>query len=415
MQPEKKTKARVHPDSSPQQHHTEETTTPPESMEWTYYIATILAMSVHQYSVRLQFGLRPSALRTNPRQCMPIEQIEEAEQSPTEANTSFDATEVVQSTPRSISTPENQGDDRSSTISPPPVQRDLLPTNTHKNLPPNTESKNSKKRRRSDESQSSNDGNPTLPAHFPPCPIDRPSREDIVFWRDACRAVQHPDGTVEGLDVVNRLLTRKGGLANPWPRLSEGLRAIDTMRRETIDVSEIRRRQEEEEEILRAKEERRLANKRRYRPRGQIDRERAERRAALAAEQAQEKIQQTGNTATEEHGNGIISAKEDSNVSFQEVEDISTQKTDSAPPEKEVNTSVQGSDNVSVKDSVNTFVGKDGSVSTQEADCVSIQQNGSIPVKDNDNASAKEVDGPPAQADDNEEPPAKKAKKNADL
>ncbi|KAJ4131177.1 hypothetical protein NW768_006719 [Fusarium equiseti] len=74
-----------------------------------------------------------------------------------------------------------------------------------------------------------------------------------------------------------------GGIARPWPQLEEGLAAIEAMRKEAIDPAEIFRRKEEEEAIARAKEERRLANKRRYRPRGQIDREREERQAALAA------------------------------------------------------------------------------------------------------------------------------------
>ena len=78
-------------------------------------------------------------------------------------------------------------------------------------------------------------------------------------------------------------MTKKGGVGRPWPQLEEGLAAIEAMKKDTIDPVEIFRRQEEEEAIARAKEERRLANKRRYRPRGQIDRERAERQAALAA------------------------------------------------------------------------------------------------------------------------------------
>jgi hypothetical protein len=100
--------------------------------------------------------------------------------------------------------------------------------------------------------------------------------------------VQHPDGTVHASEVINRLMTRKGGIASRWPRLEEGREAIERAKTETIDLAEIRRRQEEEDAIAGAKEERRLANKRRYRPRGQIDRERAERRAALAAQKAQE-------------------------------------------------------------------------------------------------------------------------------
>ncbi|KAM0399980.1 hypothetical protein ACHAQC_003265 [Fusarium culmorum] len=130
------------------------------------------------------------------------------------------------------------------------------------------------------------DESPIIPPHFPPNPISRPNREADIFWRDACMEVQSPDEPVHAHDVIVRIMTRKGGIARPWPRLEEGLTAIEMMGKDTVDITEILRRQEEEEALAKAKEERRLANKRLYRPRGQIDRERTERRAALAAQKA---------------------------------------------------------------------------------------------------------------------------------
>ncbi|KAM0359302.1 hypothetical protein ACHAP4_004207 [Fusarium culmorum] len=130
------------------------------------------------------------------------------------------------------------------------------------------------------------DESPIIPPHFPPNPISRPNREADIFWRDACMEVQSPDEPVHAHDVIVRIMTRKGGIARPWPRLEEGLAAIEMMGKDTVDITEILRRQEEEEALAKAKEERRLANKRLYRPRGQIDRERTERRAALAAQKA---------------------------------------------------------------------------------------------------------------------------------
>jgi hypothetical protein len=110
----------------------------------------------------------------------------------------------------------------------------------------------------------------------------------VAFWRDACNAVKDADGNVNGFNAVRYLLMRPGGLGNPAPFLPEDSEAVKNMRKGTFDLDKIRRRQQAEEEIARAKEERRQANKRRYRPRGQVDRERAERRAALAAQKAQE-------------------------------------------------------------------------------------------------------------------------------
>lgn len=96
-------------------------------------------------------------------------------------------------------------------------------------------------------------------------------------------------------------MTRKGGIARLWPQFEEGLAAIEVMKKDTIDPAEIFRRQKEEEVTARAKEERRLANKRRYRPRGQIDRERAERQAALAALKTKESESDGASTNPQEN------------------------------------------------------------------------------------------------------------------
>ncbi|RFN48986.1 hypothetical protein FIE12Z_6763 [Fusarium flagelliforme] len=171
-----------------------------------------------------------------------------------------------------IPAPDTREVDREATISP-TDQREENSTSPRNSLV---------KRRLSDDSQTG-DENPMIPSHFPPNPIARPDRACDVFWRNACMEVQRPDGSVHAPDVIRRLMTKKGGIARPWPQLEEGLAVIKAMKKDTIDPAGIFRRQEEEEATARAKEERRLANKRRYRPRGQIDRERAERQAALAA------------------------------------------------------------------------------------------------------------------------------------
>lgn len=54
------------------------------------------------------------------------------------------------------------------------------------------------------------------------------------------------------------------------------------MKSQTIDFADIKRRQAEHDEDIRLKKELRLENKRRYRPRGQINKEKAERRSAAA-------------------------------------------------------------------------------------------------------------------------------------
>ncbi|KAM5365464.1 hypothetical protein ACJZ2D_010999 [Fusarium nematophilum] len=110
-----------------------------------------------------------------------------------------------------------------------------------------------------------------------------PDRFAIDLWRQGCRTVQRPDGDIDAGDVISWLMTRKGGINNRWPQLEEGQSAIKNMRKDPIDFEVLTRQPEEMEEAARLKEERRLANKRRYRPRGQVAKERAEKRAAAAA------------------------------------------------------------------------------------------------------------------------------------
>ncbi|KAH7256737.1 hypothetical protein BKA59DRAFT_450814 [Fusarium tricinctum] len=216
---------------------------------------TVQDMALRQAAVERDFGLRPSRsnlLRTQ----LPAEEPEAVEPTPIETSTSSQEADSPQDSP-TLPPHGTQGDDRSSTISPAKVHKDLPPI---LNKPT--------KRRRSDESRSS-DEIPTLPPNFPPCPIERPDSRAVAFWRDACNAAKDADGNVSGFDAVRYLLMRPGGLGNPTPYLPDDSEAVKNMRKGTIDVDKIQRRQQEEDEIARAKEERRQANKRRYRPRGQ--------------------------------------------------------------------------------------------------------------------------------------------------
>ncbi|KAF5678931.1 hypothetical protein FHETE_1040 [Fusarium heterosporum] len=233
-------------------------------------------MSIRRDAVYRDFGLRPS-IRSMLRSQVPIEQPVESEPSPFEAEFTKQSTDLP-----GKDAPE---DDGSSTIS---------PTGIYKDIPQDIEKP--AKRRHSEESESSEEL-PLLPPHFPPCPMNRPNHRGIVVWRDACHAVQDAQGNINPFDVVTYLLTKKGGLANPGPLLPEDDQTLENMRKGIIDPAKIWRRQQEEEEIARAKEERRQANKRRYRRRGQVDKERAERRAALAPKQAQDMVEQ-GSTTT---------------------------------------------------------------------------------------------------------------------
>ncbi|KAF4954648.1 hypothetical protein FGADI_5115 [Fusarium gaditjirri] len=244
-------------------------------------------MSIRRDAVQRDFGLRPGS-RAVPRPQLSIEPAEIVATSPTEMNSpphsSDDTRElyIQESTPL---TPvkDSCDDDTSSTISPTINTKGLLP------IPKN----HSPERSSSDDSQSGKEspGSPetfSLPAHFPPCPRERPTRQEVALWHEGCMAVQRGDRTVDGFDVVDWLMTRKGGVLNPWPSLDEGRMAVESMGREIIDLDAIHRQQEEEAEVARLKEERRQRNKRRYRPRGQIEKEKAKRRAAQDAQDAQD-------------------------------------------------------------------------------------------------------------------------------
>ncbi|KAK7417692.1 hypothetical protein QQZ08_011543 [Neonectria magnoliae] len=108
------------------------------------------------------------------------------------------------------------------------------------------------------------------------------------LWRQGTRAARRSDGTVEEIDVIHWMMTRKGGSNAAWPQLQDGQKAIENMRKETMDITKIWRLEQERQEEERLREERRLANKYRYRPRGQVAKEKAERMAARAAAAAAE-------------------------------------------------------------------------------------------------------------------------------
>ncbi|WXC54403.1 hypothetical protein SNK03_000404 [Fusarium graminearum] len=254
-------------------------------------------MDIRRAAVEQDFGLRRRNTGTMHKPKVPVKSIEQAEPllfqetpltkpaeppriAPKKEAPKKEASkkEAPKKGVRSIlPTPETPRHDRSRTTSPKSHHEQVASS-------PNSKSSNICCSCESD----FGDESPIIPPHFPPNPISRPNREADIFWRDACMEVQPPDEPVHAHDVIVRIMTRKGGIARPWPRLEEGLAAIEMMGKDTIDIAEILRRQEEEEAIAKAKEERRLANKRLYRPRGQIDRERTKRRAALAAQKARE-------------------------------------------------------------------------------------------------------------------------------
>lgn len=163
--------------------------------------------------------------------------------------------------------------------------------------PNNFSDKKKKKPAATAKTKTSKRRNSDMSDNWPPCPITNPDPSGIALWRQGCEAVQRPDGSVDGLDVVNWMMTRRGGVANPWPRLEENRAAVRAMGRQRIDPLKILQQQEEEAEIARLKEERRQANKRRYRPRGQIAKEKAE-RAAAAAKKAKEDAQEQAQEET---------------------------------------------------------------------------------------------------------------------
>ncbi|KAI8719170.1 hypothetical protein NCS52_00697400 [Fusarium sp. LHS14.1] len=169
--------------------------------------------------------------------------------------------------------------------------------------PSNSSGKKKKKPAATAKTKTSKRRNSDMSDDWPPCPITNPDPSGIALWRQGCEAVQRPDGSVDGLDVVNWMMTRRGGLANPWPRLEENQATVRAMGRQRIDPLKILQQQEEEAEQARLKEERRQANKRRYRPRGQIAKEKAE-RAAAAAAAAAKKAKEDAEEQTEEETSG---------------------------------------------------------------------------------------------------------------
>ncbi|RMJ10252.1 hypothetical protein BHE90_008086 [Fusarium euwallaceae] len=153
--------------------------------------------------------------------------------------------------------------------------------------PSNTSGKKKKKPASAAKTKTSKRRNSDMTANWPPCPYDKADHVGIALWRQGCESCIRPDGTVDGLDVANWLMTRRGGVANPWTRLEENQAAVKAMGRQRIDPLKILQQQEEEARVARLKEERRQANKLRYRPRGQIAKEKAERAAAAAAAAAE--------------------------------------------------------------------------------------------------------------------------------
>lgn len=103
------------------------------------------------------------------------------------------------------------------------------------------------------------------------------------LWRQGAQVVRKPDGSVNDWDVINWLLTRKGGANAVWPELEEGQRAIQAMRKETLDLNRIKAEIIEEWEERQRKEERRQHNKWLYRPRREWEQDRKRRQQEAAA------------------------------------------------------------------------------------------------------------------------------------
>ncbi|KAF5585602.1 hypothetical protein FPANT_7445 [Fusarium pseudoanthophilum] len=257
-------------------------------------------MSIRRDAVQRDFGLRPGS-RAVPRPQLSIEPVEDVVASSTDTNSPPDSSDDTREPYVQEDTPltpvkDTSDDERESTISPAINTKGLLP------IP---KIRSPERHGSDDDSQSGKESpisseTPSLPDHFPPCPREQPSRQEIALWREGCMAVQRGDGSVDGFDVVDWLMTRKGGVLNPWPTLDEGRMVVESMGREMLDLDAIHRRQEEEAEVARLKEERRQRNKRRYRPRGQIEKEKAQRRAAQEAQQAQDLAKKTSSASDSE-------------------------------------------------------------------------------------------------------------------
>ncbi|OBS26380.1 hypothetical protein FPOA_00321 [Fusarium poae] len=244
-------------------------------------------MDFRRAAVEQDFGLRPD-LGITDRPKVPIKSIEETGSMLSEKSPLPVSTEPPRIAPRKevcsiLPTPETPKQDHSPATSSTDHRKEITSS-------------------LSDDPTRTSDGSPIIPPHFPPNPDSRSDRAGDLLWLQACMQVQRPDGTVHAPEVIVWLMTRKGGKKSSWPRLKAGLAEVKMMGKVKIDPADILRRQEEEDAIARAKEERRLANKLRYRPRGQIDRERADRRAALASQKAQESERGgTDDTYQEDH------------------------------------------------------------------------------------------------------------------
>lgn len=123
-----------------------------------------------------------------------------------------------------------------------------------------------------------------------PEPTDTPNFHQPPEWERRCRdlwkegteVAKKPDGSVNDWDVINWLLTRKGGANASWPELEEGEQAIEDMRKDKFNmhrvIAEIAEEQEEKERM----EERKRLNKWRARPRSEWLKEKKQRQAEAA-------------------------------------------------------------------------------------------------------------------------------------
>ncbi|CAM1504195.1 Fc.00g017860.m01.CDS01 [Cosmosporella sp. VM-42] len=129
----------------------------------------------------------------------------------------------------------------------------------------------------------------TPPDNYPPILYKPTEKGDEAFWKKACRAARRDGkGKVKLFDVVNWMGNRKGGYNLDWPQLREAKAAIATMRKGTIDLDKIHRKIAEEESEKQSKEERRLANKRRYQPRSAWAKEKAAQQAAVSLKRSRD-------------------------------------------------------------------------------------------------------------------------------
>ncbi|KAH7155258.1 hypothetical protein B0J13DRAFT_654905 [Dactylonectria estremocensis] len=255
------------------------------------------------------FGLRPKPLdrRVFIRLHVPIVPIEAMEvDEPVEANKTVEAVEtaqppVITSKPSPIGQDEggnitdasasSQSSSSSSTKSRDATDAFTIPTNatssSSRTLTPSPPSKRQRIRILNvtkPRSTSSDESPPsviaTMPSLPPTHPLNRASRD---LWREGSKAVRRSDGAVNDADIINWLMTRKGGINAPWPKLENNQRAVEAMGKDTIDFEKIYTQQAEKEQNEKEKEGIRLANKRRYRPRSEWAKEKAAKQAAAEA------------------------------------------------------------------------------------------------------------------------------------